>query len=591
MPDIAKAKRNVGRMIDGGASEQEIDAYLASEGLNAQSLRSSTVSTPRPNPAATAPRLQKQPNAITDTSPMQNFVEPIAGAWNNVSSKYRDMTKARTFDEMRANKGPGIGDMLSLLSSPIAGAQNVLTKPIAQAIAKTGIPAYEPVGMINGISEVLKGKPLPAPRRLMGDEAVNRINKDIGSSLLGAMPAKGAIGAAGPQIPQGYRPPPKLTPAQTDAKVLRDIGVQTTIPQRMGPGAKKIEDLVAKAPVMETAIGGARARQVEQLNRGIALKALEPIGAKLPKDIRPGFDMVQHVDSELGKVYNKAIDMVPAPVVDQQLADDFAGIASRAIDLTDESANLYNRSIANRLTRLQQPGLTGQKVKDIHSELGNLQAAAARRGDETLADMFSDARRAVMGLVQRSDPVAGEMIAQADKGWSIYKIMNKAAAAASNRGGVFLPGQLNTQVRASANNMGVNMAGKGQGQLQDIATAASRMIPDSYGNPGTANALMANGSLVTMAGLAAKDPALAMAVGAGVGGAATPYFMSARKIIEALPASASAAEVSQAQAQLAALAKFDPKIVALQQYLAQVPRTVGGLQTAMPVAAQEQQAQ
>jgi hypothetical protein len=39
MADIAKAKRNVSRMIDGGASEQEIDSYLASEGLSAEALR------------------------------------------------------------------------------------------------------------------------------------------------------------------------------------------------------------------------------------------------------------------------------------------------------------------------------------------------------------------------------------------------------------------------------------------------------------------------------------------------------------------------------------------------------------------------
>lgn len=41
MADIAKAKRNVARMIDGGASEREIDSYLASEGLSAAQLRGS----------------------------------------------------------------------------------------------------------------------------------------------------------------------------------------------------------------------------------------------------------------------------------------------------------------------------------------------------------------------------------------------------------------------------------------------------------------------------------------------------------------------------------------------------------------------
>lgn len=41
-PDIDKARRNVARMIDGGASEREIDSYLASEGLSAETLRSSS---------------------------------------------------------------------------------------------------------------------------------------------------------------------------------------------------------------------------------------------------------------------------------------------------------------------------------------------------------------------------------------------------------------------------------------------------------------------------------------------------------------------------------------------------------------------
>ncbi|WP_454760576.1 hypothetical protein [Caulobacter segnis] len=581
MPDIAKAKRNVSRMIDGGASEQEIDTYLSSEGLSAAELRS----------APSSPPPQQAPRGVAYTNPVENFVEPVAGAWRNVAGKFGSMLDARTPQEVRSNRGPGIGDLAGLITSPLAGVQNVVTKPMAQGVVNSGLQAYQPRSLADGVKDIFSGRAPAPPRKLNGQEAVQRINTDIGAALAGAMPARGSVGLAGPQVPQGYRPPPKVKAPTSDAQILKSVGVQTTIPQRMGPGAKKLEDLAARAPVMETAISGARARQVEQLNRGVALKALEPVGGKIPKDVKPGFDMVQHVDDELSKVYDQAIKMVPAPVADQDLANDFASIGQRSIDLTDESANLYDRAINNRLGRLQQPGLTGEKVKDIHSELGQLQGAAARRGDETLADMFGDARRAVMGLIQRSDPVAGELISKADKGWSVYKIMNKAAASASNRGGVFLPGQLNTQVRASANLRGVNVAGRGQGQLQDIATAASRMIPDSYGNPGTANALMTQGGIAGLGALATKEPALAATIAAGVGGAATPYFLSARKIIETLPASASQAQVAQAQGQLAALAKFDPKIVVLQEYLAQVPRSGASAPLAMPAAAQEQQQQ
>lgn len=72
MPDIAKAKRNVKRMVDGGASEQEIDAYLGAEGLNAEQLR--------------APAMETSPNA-TPQAPPQAQAQPAAplvpqgGSW------------------------------------------------------------------------------------------------------------------------------------------------------------------------------------------------------------------------------------------------------------------------------------------------------------------------------------------------------------------------------------------------------------------------------------------------------------------------------------------------------------------------------
>ena len=39
MADIDKVKRNLGRMIDGGAPESDIDAYLMSENVTPDQLR------------------------------------------------------------------------------------------------------------------------------------------------------------------------------------------------------------------------------------------------------------------------------------------------------------------------------------------------------------------------------------------------------------------------------------------------------------------------------------------------------------------------------------------------------------------------
>ena len=372
----------------------------------------------------------------------------------------------------------------------------------------------------------------------------------------------GALGGA--FAPVKGKAPRAPTQAQQDAATLADIGVTTTIPQRMGRGVKATEDLASRAPIIGIAKAGLQDRQLEQLNRGVALKALQPVGMTIPKEIKPGFEMVQYVDDALSGVYDKAAKLTPRVQVDDALRTDLASIADRRVDLSDDEAALFTRAMDSRLNRLSSGEASGEMVKTIHSELGDLQAEAARKGSSSLSSMFGDSRRALMGVIGRTNPRAGGMIARADKGWQVYSVLNDAAAAASNRGGVFLPGQLNTQSRASAKAIGSNMAGKGRGTLQDIATAASRVLPDSYGNPGTANAL-ALGALGTQA---LYNPPAAAATATALTAAATPYFLMGRKIIEELPDTASRAQLQAAATALAELSAKDPAVAALRREVA-----------------------
>lgn len=364
------------------------------------------------------------------------------------------------------------------------------------------------------------------------------------------------------RIPQPKPRAPNTRKA--DAAILKDIGVETSIPQRMGGMPKQVEDLAMRAPILGPAVSGARGRQVEQLNRGVALKALRPVGKTVPKEIQPGFEMVEYVDEELGKVYDDAAKLAPRVTLDEQLLADAEKIGARRVDLADSEAALWDKSIADRLNRLQSGEASGELVKKIHEELGGLQVEHARKGNTTLSSMFGEARRAIMGLVERASPEAGEMIRKADEGWSVYSMMNDAAAQATNRGGVFLPGQLNTQVRSAAKRMGSNMAGKGKGPLQDIATAASRTLPDQFGNPGTANAVGLGGLMMG----SWKAPAETVAVAGGLSVAATPYWLMARKVIEELPEAATKAQLTAADEQLARLAASDPAVAALRREVA-----------------------
>lgn len=392
------------------------------------------------------------------------------------------------------------------------------------------------------------------------------------------------LGAAGGALaPAARRAPKSVSQPKTDAAILADIGVTTTIPQRMGRGIKATEDLVARAPIIGITKAGLQDRQLEQLNRGIGLRALQPVGLGIPKEIKPGFEMVEYVDDKLGGVYEKAAALAPRVDVGAGLTQDMARIAGRKVDLADSEARLFDSAIQDRMNRLSNGVPSGKMVKEIQSELGVLQAEAARKGQTTLSSMFGDARKALMDAIGRSSPQAGALIKRADKGWAIYSVMNDAAAAASNRGGVFLPGQLNTQARASAKAFGSNMAGKGKGTLQDIATAASRLLPDSYGNPGTANAV----GLGALGMHTVANPVSGVATAAGLTAAATPYFLMGRKIIEQLPENASQSQLQAAARELARLATKDPAVSALRSRVAarlSVGAGVAGAQASGPNA-------
>jgi len=375
-------------------------------------------------------------------------------------------------------------------------------------------------------------------------------------------PATLALGAgAGALATPPTMPKPK---PPTAAQTLRQVGVTVTPAQAAGPAFKAVEDQAKRLPILGPTITSLQNRQVEQFNRAVGLKALEPIGEGIPKSVKPGFDMVQYVDDRLGSVYEDAARMTPQVTVDPQLGQDLQSIMARTVDLPDTEANQFAKSLNDRLGRLSSGQASGEMVKTIHGELGKLQAEAARQGKSTLSEMFGDTRRAVLGLIERANPQAGELIRSADQGWSVYSMMNDAAAAATKDGGIFFPGQFNTQVRRAAKGMGSNMAGKGMGPLQDLATAASEIIPDTYGNPGTANAIGLGAGGVGI--LTAPGPT--MTAGAALTAAATPYFLAGRKVLEALPPQASLSQLQQAQKQLAQLAAMDPRVADLQREVA-----------------------
>lgn len=79
MADIAKVKRNIQRMIDQGAPEQDIDAYVASEGVTVEDLQKSAP------PKATAPQQPAPQQEYSVSHSKTDMPAPNAAYWGTGS--------------------------------------------------------------------------------------------------------------------------------------------------------------------------------------------------------------------------------------------------------------------------------------------------------------------------------------------------------------------------------------------------------------------------------------------------------------------------------------------------------------------------
>jgi len=385
------------------------------------------------------------------------------------------------------------------------------------------------------------------------------------------------LGAAGGALatPRAQRAPKELTPQQRNVQILEDAQVFMTPGRKGGAFAKNAEDLAKRAPILGAAIKGADARSVDSLNRAVADRALEPVGAYLPKGVATGHDSVSHVAKALGKVYDDAADMVPATALDEPFDSAAQQIGVRLKEQPQGVRSQFDSIVENRLEHLRGKTVTGAQIREVQSQIGKLAADFSASDDgaqRALGGALDDLSDELANVIGRNNPEAAALIDKANTGWSVYTRIRNAASKA--KGGIFTPGQLATSVRTLDRSVGKGNVAKGQAVLQDLSNAAWETLPDTYGNPGTADALSAmslGGAMV-----APQTAPVAIPTAMGLAAASTPYFMMGRKVVERIPGNATKAQLQAADRELAVLMAKDPSIAALRRQVAARLSRAGG---------------
>lgn len=483
----------------------------------------------------------------------------------------QNLAVARGVDETDARQMPltrGAGQLVGAVAAPgaMAGGRYIASAPSLMSAAGRGAG----VGAMAGAAYGAGSAEGPIESRIQGAQSGAMTGAGAGGVLGGGgRVVGGAVGG----VARGMMTSPRAQAVQT----LRDNGVSVMPGQALGGLPATLENLAKRAPILGPAVRGAAQRGEESLNRAVGNHALDAIGEGVPANVDVGGDMVAYVQQQLGAQFDRAYSMVPQFAPDDALGQGLARIGQQKVDLPPAMQQQYDNIIGERLTRLGEAP-SGQQVGAIRTELNGLASGYLRSQDpaqQGLGRMLTEVADELDGAVTRANPEAGRILAQARDGYADYIRLERASTAAGGR--PFSPGQLESAVRTSDGSVRRGAVGRGEARMQDLSSAARMVMPDQFGNPGTADGV----GLGAMGVGALAEPVTTAGVAAGLGAAATPYLMMGRKVIERLPANASRAQLEAASAELDTLARQDSNVIVLKDEIA---RRLG---QAVPAAAQQ----
>jgi hypothetical protein len=153
MADIPKIKRNIRRMLDQGAPETDIDAYVASEGVTAEQLRAHAAQSVNAQGKSDSERFSRTDSAIlggADTAAF-GFADEIAGLYGGVLEglgrpegfkgsyeRVRDNSRRVLQGAQEVNPGSYLGGQVggAVLTGFVPGAQAIRAPTLAGKVAQ-----------------------------------------------------------------------------------------------------------------------------------------------------------------------------------------------------------------------------------------------------------------------------------------------------------------------------------------------------------------------------------------------------------------------------------------------------------------------
>lgn len=314
----------------------------------------------------------------------------------------------------------------------------------------------------------------------------------------------------------------RMVRPQTNPQVqqLMKEGITPTPGQILGGTAQRIEDKMTSFPIVGDAISSARRNAINQFNKAVYNRALNPIGKKAGDEV--GFKGVQAVRRALGDAYDELLPKLSFKA-DAAFNQELAQVRQMVATLPPQQAKRFEQILKQQVTnKLTPQGLAnGARIKEIESQLGKFARGYERNPDfdtRQLGDALFEVQATIRRTLERANPQFAQDLKAINTGYANFARIRNAASRVGATDGVFTPAQFNSAVRQMDTSVGKGATATGQAFMQDLSGAGKAVLGSTYPDSGTAGRTML-GAITAGAGYGV-DPIIPM----GLAAASTPYL-------------------------------------------------------------------
>ncbi len=377
---------------------------------------------------------------------------------------------------------------------------------------ESGIDGGRIIGNIGASLPFAAVVPGGAAPGLMARTAAGATSGAVGSSLTpiqnpenfwaekGGQAAFGAAGGAiaAPVMGGAARIAQPRASVNPNVQTLMAEGVRPTPGQIAGGPARWMEDKLSSVPFVGDVIRAAQRRPTVELNTAAINRSLEPIGQRLPADLRTGREAVDFAHTTISNAYSDLLPQLNV-AVDQRFGQEMNNVITGARGLPNNVGPQLETLLRERvLSRFNNGQMTGQAMKEIESELGTLARDYSRSNIASERQMGAGLRatqQALRDLVERSNPGHVGELQSINRAFANLARVERAAGSAGAVEGTFSAPQLSNAVRMEDPSRRRNAFARGNAMMQDLSDAGRAVLPSTVPDSGTAPRLM-TGSLM-----------------------------------------------------------------------------------------------